>query len=108
MESEVLKPSRVRIGELRLTPAPAEQDVKCRIHHGRLLLAALTSAGLLWLAYFPAACGWLGWVALVPLLCLVRTEASTRRVGLYALLAGLLFYWPALQWIRLADFRMYA
>src|SRR5947209_8791607 len=35
-------------------------------------LCPLVSGGLLYLAYFPVAWGWLGWVALVPLLVLVR------------------------------------
>jgi apolipoprotein N-acyltransferase len=74
----------------------------------RVFLAALASAGLLWLSYFPLAWGWLGWVALVPLLALVRATASRRRIGLAAWVAGLAFYWPVLQWIRVADDRMYA
>src|SRR5207247_2721186 len=72
-----------------------------------LALPALASAGLLWLCYFPVAFGWLGWVALVPLLCLVRAEASGRRLFFCAWLGGLAFFWPALQWMRVADYRMY-
>lgn len=74
----------------------------------RLLVPALASALLLWLGYFPVAWGWLGWVALVPLLTLVRTEARPSRVYLAAWAAGLAFYWPALQWMRVADPRMVA
>ncbi|HEY1378168.1 MAG TPA: apolipoprotein N-acyltransferase [Gemmataceae bacterium] len=89
----------------------------------RCLGAALVSAGLLWLCYFPANCGWLAWVALVPWLMLVRAELPTRRHYLitYALtyplairlriplpksrysiawLAGLALYVPALAWMR--------
>jgi apolipoprotein N-acyltransferase len=73
------------------------------------LLPALLTAGLLWLCYFPVAWGWwLGWVALVPLLCLVRTEARPRRVYLAAWAGGLAFFVPALQWMRVADLWMYA
>jgi apolipoprotein N-acyltransferase len=72
-----------------------------------LLLSALATAGLLWLSYFPVACGWLAWFALVPLLGLVRTTARRRVVYPCAWLAGLAFYWPALQWMRVADDRMY-
>jgi apolipoprotein N-acyltransferase len=72
-----------------------------------LALPALASAGLLWLCYFPVAWGWLGWVALVPLLTLVRAEASPRRIKLCAWLAGLAFFWPILSWMRVADYRMY-
>src|SRR5206468_2513711 len=47
--------------------------------------------------------GWLGWVALVPLLSLVRARASGKRLFRYAWLCGLVFFWPALQWMRVAD-----
>jgi apolipoprotein N-acyltransferase len=71
------------------------------------LLPALFSAGLLWLCYFPVAWGWLGFVALVPLLCLVRAEGRARNIYWSAWAGGLLFFWPVLQWMRVADFRMY-
>src|SRR4051812_10608400 len=71
-----------------------------------LALCALTSAGLLWLCYFPVAWGWLAWGALVPLLALVRVEARGRAVRACAWLAGLAFFWPVLQWMRVADYRM--
>jgi apolipoprotein N-acyltransferase len=71
--------------------------------------AALLSAGLLWACYFPLAWGgYLGWVALVPLLVLVRTQLRSRTVYLIAWAAGLLFFVPVLQWMRYADYRMYA
>ncbi len=73
----------------------------------RIRLPALATAGLLWLSYFPVAWGWLGWVALVPLLGLVRCTARSRTVYLSAWLGGLVFYWPVLQWLRVADERMY-
>jgi apolipoprotein N-acyltransferase len=71
------------------------------------LLPALFSAGLLWLCYFPVAWGWLGFVALAPLLCLVRAEGRARNIYWSAWAGGLLFFWPVLQWMRVADFRMY-
>jgi apolipoprotein N-acyltransferase len=88
------------------SPAPAAvpPPVGVRPH---LALPALATAGLLWLCYFPVAWGWLGWVALVPLLALVRADASPRRIKLCAWLAGLAFFWPILQWMRVADYRMY-
>jgi apolipoprotein N-acyltransferase len=62
----------------------------------------------LWLCYFPAACGWLAWLALVPLLGLVRMPRRRWRFPhLAAFAGGLLFYWPAIQWMRVADPRMY-
>ncbi len=70
--------------------------------------AAVLTGGLLWLCHFPAAWGWLAWVALVPLLGLVRMRVSTGRACLFAWLAGLLYFVPAIQWMRVADYRMYA
>jgi apolipoprotein N-acyltransferase len=72
------------------------------------LLPALLSAGLLWLCYFPMAWSWLAFVALVPLLCLVRAEGRARNIYWSAWAAGLAFFWPVLQWMRVADYRMYA
>ena len=74
----------------------------------RATLCAITTAVLLWLAYFPLAWGWLGWVVLVPLLTLVGMELTTCKLLLSAWLCGLLFFFPILQWIRVADYRMYA
>src|SRR5206468_979957 len=64
------------------------------------------TAVLLWSCFYPANCGWLAWVALVPLLGLVRTMAPARSVYLAAWTAGLLCYLPVLQWMRVADERM--
>lgn len=72
----------------------------------QLMALALMSAFLLWLCYFPVDWGWLAWLALVPLLVLVRTRARARWVYLAAWMNGLAFYYPALQWIRYADDRM--
>src|SRR5262245_32434076 len=86
----------------RLQPAPSgvlSQDY--------LLLAALLGSGLLWLCYFPAACGWLAWVALVPFLTLVRNRSMRYDIYFTAYGAGLYFFVPALQWMRVADPRMY-
>jgi apolipoprotein N-acyltransferase len=66
----------------------------------RLLLAALLSAGMLYACHFPLAQGWwLAWVALVPLLCLVRADAPAWRIYLCAWVAGLVYYWPAISWM---------
>ena len=72
-----------------------------------LLPLALTTGGLLWMCHFPVACGWLAWVALVPLFTLIRSRARARTVYLSAFAGGLLFYWSALQWMRVADPMMY-
>ncbi len=91
------------------TPKPVAPPPPIRRgpHAGLLPLAALATAGLLWLSYFPVNCGWLAWFALVPLLTLVRAAARPRVVYLSAWFGGLAFYFPALQWMRVADPRMY-
>ncbi|MFO0877004.1 MAG: apolipoprotein N-acyltransferase [Gemmataceae bacterium] len=73
-----------------------------------LLGLSLLSAGLLYLAYFPVAIGMMAWIALVPLLALVRFQPRPRWMYLAAYLGGLAFYLPVLQWARVADPRMYA
>ncbi len=88
----------------QLAPRPA---VPRRKLLDSTLLPALASGGFLWLCHFPVAWGWLGWVALVPLLTLARSEARPRRIYLSAWAGGLVFFWPALQWMRVADYRMY-
>src|SRR5438874_9519726 len=72
------------------------------------LLPALATGGLLWMCYHPLSWGWLGWVALVPLLCLVRSTGRPRNIYLAGWAGGSLFFWPVLQWMRVADYRMYA
>jgi apolipoprotein N-acyltransferase len=93
-------------GGYMLQPQAQEPETT---HEGatRTVLAALLTGGLLWLSFFPVACGWLGWVALVPLLVLVRATGSARRTYLSAWLAGVTFFVPVLQWMRVADERMY-
>jgi apolipoprotein N-acyltransferase len=74
----------------------------------RVFPLALTNAALLWLCYFPVACGWLIWIALVPLLALLRSSARPRWIYFSAWLGSLAFYLAAIQWMRVADPRMYA
>jgi len=61
----------------------------------------------MYLSFYPLAWGWLGWIALVPLLCLIRSEARPRNIYFAAWLGGLAFFFPVLQWMRVADYRMY-
>jgi apolipoprotein N-acyltransferase len=72
------------------------------------LVAPLLTGGLLFACYFPLDCGWLAWVALVPLLTLVRGGGSGKRTFFCAWAGGLAFFVPALQWMRVADPAMYA
>lgn len=75
----------------------------------------LLSSLLLWLSFFPVNAGWLGWVALVPLVFVLlryqREERGLRwwnRPLLSAWLGGLAFCLAALRWIPLASTPMYA
>jgi apolipoprotein N-acyltransferase len=70
-----------------------------------VLLPALLSAGLLWFSFFPVNAGWLAWVALVPLLFLVRSNARRWRIYLGALLFGVVFFFSAIHWLEYADDR---
>lgn len=67
---------------------------------------AVLAAGLLWLSFFPANLGFLGWIALVPFLALT-VRPSPRWVYPAAFLGGLAFGLPAVQWVRLAAPPMY-
>ena len=64
--------------------------------HHRHAITAL----LLYACYFPLGWGILGWVALVPLCMLVRSQARARTLFLAGYCAGLFFFFPVLQWMR--------
>jgi apolipoprotein N-acyltransferase len=70
-----------------------------------LVLPALTGT-LLWLCFYPVGWGFLGWVALVPLLFLVRLQARPWQIYFGSHLGGSLFFWAILQWMTVADYRM--
>jgi apolipoprotein N-acyltransferase len=74
----------------------------------RLLLLSFVTSGLLWMCYFPLAWGWLAWIALIPFLALVRVPPRTRGLYLGSWISGLLMYLASMQWMRVADPRMYA
>ncbi|MBX7105052.1 MAG: apolipoprotein N-acyltransferase [Gemmataceae bacterium] len=67
---------------------------------------ALTSALLFWLAFFPVQAGWLGWVALVPLLMLCRLVVDRRGRYLAAWIGGMAFFLGAVCWMCVADATM--
>jgi apolipoprotein N-acyltransferase len=72
-----------------------------------LYLTAAASGLLLYSSFFPLNLGFLAWIALVPLLFLVRSDARPRHVYLAAFFGGLVFYVPAIQWMRVAHIAMY-
>lgn len=89
--------------QISATPVPpSEPALKLPDQPARptasVMLPALLAGVLHWLCYFPVNLGWLGWVALVPLLTLVRSPARPRRVYFAAWLGGLAFFVPALHW----------
>jgi apolipoprotein N-acyltransferase len=73
----------------------------------RVFLPAIISGMLLWAAFFPLDWGALGFVALVPLLSLVRADVSRRRRYLAAYTGGFVFSVLATNWVRVAHPMMY-
>jgi apolipoprotein N-acyltransferase len=76
--------------------------------HSRVFLPAILSGALLYFCYFPVAAGFLGWIAIVPLLSLVRANARPRRIYFATFVGGLVCYVPAISWMRVAHPAMYA
>src|SRR5436305_4140 len=74
----------------------------------RLYAPALLGAALLWLCFFPMAWGWIAWVAVVPLLTMLRSWGRPWALYSAALVNGMAFYLAALRWMPVADDRMYA
>jgi apolipoprotein N-acyltransferase len=99
-------PSTARRDQPAPRPVPPATPPAARTV-GLCLAAALLTSGLLWLSHYPAAQGWLAWVALVPWLLLVRASAPNPPRYLFAWLAGLAFFTPALQWMRVAHEAMF-
>lgn len=79
------------------------------------LLWCLLSSLLLWLSFFPVNAGWLGWIALVPLVLVLDRYVNEQRGSrwfdrplLSAWIGGLVFCLAAFRWIALASTPMYA
>ena len=101
-------PSRPGLFKAPTQTIPVSVPIRPRVRLLPLLLLSLTTSVLLYLCYFPVACGWLGFLALVTWLGLVRSPARPFLLYLISFAAGLLFFCPVLQWMRVADDRMYA
>jgi apolipoprotein N-acyltransferase len=67
------------------------------------LVLGVASGVLLWFAFPPAGWSWLGWVALVPLFLLVKSDRSRAAIYFGAWLGGLAFWLLALNWILCID-----
>src|SRR5438552_5553956 len=107
MESQQLLAKRTPVAQTAKTDSLSASEQKLPSQKSRVLAPALLSAALLWACYFPLNAGWLGWVALVPLLSLVRSGARPRRIYFTTWLSALVFFIATLQWVRVADSRMY-
>jgi apolipoprotein N-acyltransferase len=95
--------SRSPLDQALPAPVPRPQTVWSLL----LGAAALVSSLLLYLSYFPVAWGFLGWIALLPFLLLVRASMGNVVRYIAAMAVGLAFYWPILAWMPVADDRMY-
>lgn len=94
------------------SPDPTPQEIiasarSAPARAGGTLKVALLTSLLLWASFTPLGFAPLGWVALVPLLLLVRLERPTRWMYTGTCFAGFAFWWPTLQWMRLGDPTMY-
>ena len=67
------------------------------------LFSALASGLLLWTTFPPIQWGWLAWIALVPLLLLVKSKSPSWAIYLGAWGGGYAFWILALHWVRLTD-----
>lgn len=89
-------------------PAPTDHPIGSPCRLGTRIaahpaIAAMLSGLLLWLAFPPVALGHLGWIAVVPLFCLARSERKPRALYAGAYLGGLVFWLPAIEWVRRTD-----
>lgn len=66
---------------------------------------AVISGLLFWASFPPNSQWWLAWVALIPWFgnSVAGPALSMRRTALSAMLGGIAFWLPAVQWVRLSD-----
>lgn len=96
------RPTRERTVEQIITAARA------RPAEGRgAWIVSAASALLLWASFTPLDWGPLAWVALVPLILLVRLERRVRRMYLAVWAGGFAMMLASLQWMRYGDAQMY-
>jgi apolipoprotein N-acyltransferase len=68
---------------------------------------SLLSAAACWAMFTPLDWGWLGWVALVPVLLLCRVRRKTGWMYTALFVASYFSWLATLQWMRLGDTTMY-
>ncbi|HVJ68522.1 MAG TPA: apolipoprotein N-acyltransferase, partial [Caulifigura sp.] len=115
MSTLIAAPESAAPAKLSQTPVPRQRSIDDIITaarerpasvKGALLPAALTSL-LLWCCFTPGDFGPLAWVALVPLLQIALVPRLSKRAYGALYVAGALFWFPTLQWMRLGDPAMY-
>lgn len=86
-----------------LSPAADNQPVRSTSWLPEMR-AGLTGV-LLWCAFPPQSYPWLAWVALIPWfgVWVDHRQLSFKRTLRVALIGGLTFWLPAIQWVRLSD-----
>lgn len=84
-------------------PLPVDRPSGTSHKGPRPFWAGATSGLLLWASFPPADWGWLAWGALVPLFLLVLSDRPAWSIYLGAWTGGLVFWVPAIQWLRLTD-----
>ncbi len=73
---------------------------------GPWFLAGITSV-LMWASFTPLDWSPLGWIALVPLILLIRAPRRTRWMYTAIYVGAVVYYIATLQWMRLGDATMY-
>ncbi len=73
------------------------------IRHKRVWLACFSGVFLV-LSFPRFSLGFLGWISLVPLLLAIDSARSQRKILLYGLLTGILFFGISLHWITHVTF----
>jgi len=101
-----------RTGSVSIDPAvqriiTTARQVSHRVPaRGAWLLGGMTAV-LLWASFTPLDWGPLGWLALVPLIQLVRIPQPTRWMYRAVYFTGLVFWLATFQWMRLGEPTMY-
>jgi apolipoprotein N-acyltransferase len=100
--------SRQRSGDLTVEQIiEAARSAPLRAPSRGAWAVSFITAALLWASFTPVDFGPLAFVALVPLLLLVRIPERTRWMYAAIYAGGLAFFLPVLQWMRLGDPAMY-
>lgn len=106
--SSVKTPAKANAGDLTVEQIiEAARSAPLRARSRGAWFVSLLTAGLLWASFTPLDFGPLAWIALVPLLLLVRIPERTRLMYFALYMGGLAFFVPTLQWMRLGDPSMY-